>query len=60
MSYELFLFKPELSRDPLDTAEQLLAQEEESGELNPGDPQPELEHHKQMLVVALNTTVALG
>ena len=53
MSYDLYLFKPESGVDPLATAIALLDQEEQAGEINPGQPHPDFEHRKQQLATML-------
>ncbi len=56
MSYDLYLFTPEAGVDPSSTAIQLMEQEEETGEINSGEPHPEYEQRKQTLVEALLET----
>ena len=53
MSYDLHLFRPEAGVDPLETIEQLLDENEESDEINPGLPVPEKEERKRALAQAL-------
>jgi hypothetical protein len=51
MSYDLYLFKPRVGIDPLETIEELFS--EESDEINPGLPNLEKESRKRSIANAL-------